>query len=195
MESLWGIGRNQLSWKQQRKNRRKCNVKHECIDEVDTVESMKEVERKLWLTHYDMLSEKLMEVIREKCTGCQMNEPNQLGHELCLMSSSEEQVNLCFGEVYKRVIWDEVLDNWYKKVVEMPFNLNPETLVIFRETVNPKELTYKDRLRKWLIESPTIELWIRSFRNFMYSLSRLNEDQWCKCFGACYCCPKRSSAV
>ena len=40
---------------------------------------MKEVERKLWLTHYDMLSEKLMDVVREKCTGCQMNEPNQLG--------------------------------------------------------------------------------------------------------------------
>ena len=78
--------------------------KYECIDEVHSVESMKEAERKLWLTHYDMLSEKLMEVVREKCTGCQMNEPNQLGHELCLMSSSEEQVNLCFGEVYKRVI-------------------------------------------------------------------------------------------
>ena len=140
------------------KKRRKCNVKHECIDEVDTVESMKEVERKLWLTHYDMLSEKLMEVIREKCTGCEMNEPNQLGYELCLMSSSEEQVNLCFGEVYKRVIWDEVLDNWYKKVLEKPVNLNPETLAIFRETVNPKELTYKNRLKKWLIESPTIEL-------------------------------------
>ena len=78
-------------------------VKNECIDEVDSVESLKEVERNLWLTHYDMLSEKLMEVIREKCTGCQMNEPNQLGHGLCLMSSSEEQVNLCFGEVYKQV--------------------------------------------------------------------------------------------
>ena len=95
-------------------------VKKECIDEVDSVESMKEVERKL--THYDMLNEKLMEVVREKCTSCQTNEPNQLGHELCLMSSSEEQVNLCFGEVYKRVIWDEVLDNWYKKVLEMPVN-------------------------------------------------------------------------
>ena len=133
-------------------------VKNECIDEVDLVESMKEAERKLWLTHYDMLSEKLMEVVREKCTGCQMNEPNQLGHELCLMSSSEEQVNLCFGEAYKRVIWDEVLDNWYKKVLEMPVNLNPETLAIFRETVNPKDFTYKNRLRKWLIESPTVEL-------------------------------------
>ena len=125
---------------------------------VDSIESMKEVERKLWLTHYDMLSKKLMEVIREKCTGCQMNEPNPLGHELCVMSFSEEQVNLYFGEVYKRVIWDEVLDNWYKKVLEMPVNLNPETLAIFRETVNPKELTYKNSLRKWLIEFSTIEL-------------------------------------
>ena len=133
-------------------------VEKKCIDEVDLVEYIKEVERKWWLTHYDMLSEKLMEVVREKCIGCQMNEPNQLGHKLCLMSSSEEQVNPCFREVYKRVIWDEVLGNWYKKVLEMPINLNPDTLEIFRETTNPKELTYKNRLRKWLIESPTIEL-------------------------------------
>ena len=133
-------------------------MKKEYIDEVDSVESMKEVERKLWLTHYDMLNEKLMEVVREKCTGCQMNEPDQLGHELCLMSSSEEQVNLCFGEVYKCVIWDEVLDNWYKKALEMPVNLNPETLAIFRDTVNVKDFTYKNRLRKWPIESPTTEL-------------------------------------
>ena len=133
-------------------------VKKECIDQMDSVESMKEVERKLWLTHCDMWSEKLMEVVREKCTGCQMNEPNQLGHELCLMSSSEEQVNLCFGEVYKRVIWDEVLDNRYKKVLEMPINLNPETLASFRDTVNPKDFTHKNRFRKWLIESRTIEL-------------------------------------
>ena len=34
------------------KKRRKCNVKHECIGEVDTVESMKEIERKLWLTRH-----------------------------------------------------------------------------------------------------------------------------------------------
>ena len=56
---------------------------------------MKEVERKLWLIHYDMLSEK--EVIREKCTGCQMNDPNQLTHEFCLMASVLKQVNICFG--------------------------------------------------------------------------------------------------
>ena len=87
-------------------------MRKECIDEVAPAESLKEVERKLWLTHYDMLSEKLMEVIREKCTGCEMKEPNQLAHELCLLASVEEQVNTCFGEAYKRVIWHKVLDNW-----------------------------------------------------------------------------------
>ena len=52
-------------------NKKSKVAKQECIDEVASMESMKEVERKLWLTHHDMLSEKLMEVIREKCTGCQ----------------------------------------------------------------------------------------------------------------------------
>ena len=140
------------------KKKRKTFVKKECIDEVASVGTMKEVERKLWLTHYDMLNDMLNNVIREKCTGCQMNESNQLAHNLCLLASVEEQVNTCFGEVYRRVIWDEVLDNWDKKGLEMPVNLNPETLIIFKESVNPKEFKYKNRLRKWLIESPTIEV-------------------------------------
>ena len=48
-----------------------------------------------WLEHYNQLCEKLLEVVREKCTGCQTDEANQLGHELCLLASAEEQVNLC----------------------------------------------------------------------------------------------------
>ena len=140
------------------KKKRKTLVEKGSIDEVAFIESMKEVERKLWLTQCDMLSKKLTEVVREKCTGCEMNESNQLAHELCLLASVEERVNTCFGEVYKHVIWDEVLDNWYKKVLEMPVALNPETLIIFRVSVNLKEFTYKNRLKRWLIGSPTIEV-------------------------------------
>ena len=139
-------------------NKKSKVVKQECIDEVASAESMKEVERKLWLTHYDMLSEKLMKVIREKCAGCQTDEPNQLAHDLCLFASAEEQVNLCFEEVYGRVHLEDVMDCWYKKVLEMPIALNLETLGIFKETVNPKDVTYKNRLKKWLIESLTIEV-------------------------------------
>ena len=51
-------------------------VKLEGINEVASVESMKEVERKLWLEHYNQLCEKLLEVMREKCTGCQTDEAN-----------------------------------------------------------------------------------------------------------------------
>ena len=90
--------------KEEQKKERKIFTKKECIDKVASVESMKKVERKLWLTHYDMLNEKLNEVVREKCTSCEMNEPNQLAHESCLLASVEEQVNTCFGDVYKRVI-------------------------------------------------------------------------------------------
>ena len=62
--------------KEEQKKERKIFTKKECIDEVVSVQSMKEVERKLWLTHYDMLSEKLNEMVTEKCTGCQMNPVN-----------------------------------------------------------------------------------------------------------------------
>ena len=65
-------------------------VKLECIDEVASVEAIKEVERKLWLTHYNQLCDKWLEVVREKCTGCQTYETNYPGHELCLLISTEE---------------------------------------------------------------------------------------------------------
>ena len=145
-------------FKEKTKEKRKYDVKKECIDEVVSVEAMKEVEEKLWLEHYNQLCKKLLQVVGEKCPGCQTDDANQLGHELCLLASAEEQVNLCFEEACGRVSWDEVSDNWYKKVLEMPIALNPETLASFRETVNPKEVMYKDRLKKWLIESPTVEV-------------------------------------
>ena len=153
-----GYSKLPSEFKETTKEIRKYDVKQECIDEVVSVEAMKEVEKKLWLEHFNQLCEKLLEAVGEKCTGCQTDEANQLGHELCLLAGAEEQVDLCLEEVCGRVSWDEVLDNWYKKVLEMPIALNPETLAIFRETVNPKDSTYKDRLKKWLIESPTIEV-------------------------------------
>ena len=153
-----GYAKLPSEFKETTQDKRKYDVKKECIDEVASMDSMKEVEKKLWLEHYNQLCEKLLEIVREKCTGCQTGEANQLGHELCLLVSAEEQVNLCFEEVYGRVHWEDVMDCWYKKVLEMPTALNPETLTILQETVNPKDFTYKNRLKKWLIESPTTEV-------------------------------------
>ena len=127
-------------------------VKLECTDEVASMEVMKEVENRLLLIHYNQLRDKLLEVVRENCTGYQTYEANYLGHELCSLVSAEEQVNLCFEEVYYRVNWHHVMECWYEKVLKMPIALNSETLAIFRKTVNPKDDTYKNRLKKWLIE-------------------------------------------
>ena len=77
--------------KEEQEKERKIFTKNECINEVASVESMKEVERKMWLTHYDTLSEKLNEVVTEKCSSCQMSEPNQLAHEFCLLASVENK--------------------------------------------------------------------------------------------------------
>ena len=66
------------------------DVKQECTDEVSSVEAMKEVEKQL--------CEKLLKVVREKCTGCQTDQANEHGHELCLLASAEEKMSLCFEE-------------------------------------------------------------------------------------------------
>ena len=134
--------------------------KLEFIYDVASVESIKEVERKLWLTHYYMLRETLMEVLRERCTRCQAYETNHIRHELCSLLSAEEQVNQCFEEVYARVSWEDVMDCWYKKVLEMPIVLNPETLAVFRETLNSKDVTDKNRLLKWISEVMVFEAMI-----------------------------------
>ena len=144
-----GYSKLPSEFKETTKYKRKYDVKQECIDEFASVEAMKEVEKKLRLEHYNRLCEKLLEVVGEKGTGCQTDEPNQLAHEICVLASAKEKVDLCFEEAYCRVNWDEVLDNWYKKVLETPIALNPETLAIFRETVNPTDFTYKNRLRKY----------------------------------------------
>ena len=49
-------------------------------------------------------------VLNEKCSGCQMNDYNQFAHELCLLASVQEQVNICFEEAYNIVNWDQVFE-------------------------------------------------------------------------------------
>ena len=61
-----GYAKLPSEFKETTKERTKYDVKQECIDEVSSVEAMKEVERKLWLSHHDKLSEKLMEVVLRK---------------------------------------------------------------------------------------------------------------------------------
>ena len=138
--------------------KKKTGVKRQCIDEVESVEVMKEVEKCLWLVHYDLLIEEFHKVTREKCLGCNTNEPIQLAHELCLFDSPQEQVDECFDDAYSKVNWNNVLDLWRKKIQNLTVEVNPEILLLFQETINHHETKYKDRLRKWMIESPTIEL-------------------------------------
>ena len=35
--------------------------------------------------------------------GCQLQEENQLGHQLCLMDDIEQQIRICFAVLLKRV--------------------------------------------------------------------------------------------
>ena len=40
-----------------------------------------------YLSHHELLMDEFRRVLYEKCTGCQSNDRNQFGHELCLLAS------------------------------------------------------------------------------------------------------------
>ena len=57
-----GYWENLSEMKAAEKKNRKSGVKCECMDEVVSVESIKDTEQALWFTHYDQLYDKLNDV-------------------------------------------------------------------------------------------------------------------------------------
>ena len=72
--------------------------------------------RTFYLSHHELLMNEFSRVLNEKCGGCQMNDRNQFAHELCLLASVQEQVNICFEEAYNRVNWDQVFELCQEKL-------------------------------------------------------------------------------
>ena len=72
--------------------------------------------RTFYLSHHELLMNEFRCVLNEKCSGCQTNDRNQFAHELYLLVSVQEQVNLCFEEAYNRVNWDQVFELCQEKL-------------------------------------------------------------------------------
>ena len=60
-------------------------------------ESVNQCLQTFYLSHHELLMIEISQVLNEKCTGCQTNDLNQFGHELCLLASVQEQVNICLS--------------------------------------------------------------------------------------------------
>ena len=69
-----------------------------------------------YLSHHELLMNEFRRVLNEKCTGCQTNDRNQFAHELCLLASVQEQVDICFEETYNRVNWEQVFQLCQEKL-------------------------------------------------------------------------------
>ena len=65
-------------------------------------ESVNPFLRTFYLSHHELLMNEFIHVLNEKCTGCQTNDRDQFGYELCLLASVQEQVNIFFEEAF---IW------------------------------------------------------------------------------------------
>ena len=97
-----------------------------------------------YLSHHELLMNEFRHVLNEKRAGCQTNDRNQLGHELCLSASVQEQVNICFEEAYYRVKWDQVFELCQEKVR----NTDSYGLCPFLPVVSAEMRAKEDRYKK-----------------------------------------------
>ena len=106
-----------------------------------------------YLSHHELLMNEFGHVFNAKCTGCQTNDHNQFGHELCLLASVQEQVNICFEEVYNWVNWDQVFQLCQEKLR----NTDSHSLCPFLPMASDEMGEQEDRYKKMMKESLIIQ--------------------------------------
>ena len=88
-----------------------------------------------------------------------MNDCNQFGHELCLLASVQQQVNICFEETYNRVNWDQVFELCQEKLR----NTDSYGLCPFLPVASAEMGVQEDRYKKLMEESLIVPY---TFTNF-----------------------------
>ena len=118
----------------------------------DESESLKENVNRcvgaFYLSHHELLMKEFRHVLNEKCTGCQTNDRNQFAHELCLLASVQEQVDICFEETYNRVNWEQVFQLCQEKLK----NTDSYDLCPFLPVAGAEMGIQEDRYRKLMKE-------------------------------------------
>ena len=112
-----------------------------------------------YLSHHELLMNEFRRVMNEKCTGCQTNDRNQFAHELCLLASVQEQVDICFEETYNRVNWEQVFQLCQEKLK----NTDSYDLCPFLPVASAEMGIQEDRYRKLMKESLIVPY---TFTNF-----------------------------
>ena len=102
-----------------------------------------------YLSHHELLMDEFRRVLNEKCAGCQTNDRNQFAHELCLLASVQEQVDICFEETYNRVNWNQVFQLCQEKLK----NTDSYGLCSFLPVLSAEMGAQEDRYRKLMKES------------------------------------------
>jgi hypothetical protein len=64
------------------------------------------------------LAEKMTELVKNDCYGCQNDHPSQIQHDKCLMMSEEEKLDEYLDEAWSLISEEAVLHQWYKDLRE-----------------------------------------------------------------------------
>ena len=60
------------------------------------------------------LEDKMKDMIKNDCYGCQVDHPSQIQHDKCMMMSQEEKLDEYLNEAWSLISEEDVLLQWYK---------------------------------------------------------------------------------
>ena len=110
--------------------------------------------RMFYLSHHELLMNEFRCVLNEKCSGCQTNDHNQFAHELCLLASVQEQVNICFEcfeKAHNRVNWDQAFELCQEKLRNTDSYRFCPFLPMTSDEMDPQKDRYKKLMKESLI--------------------------------------------
>ena len=82
------------------------------FDTPSTFEKRKSMMTLLYIKH---LLKILPQVIKDKCYGCQVDHPSQRHHDVCLMMTTEEKIEVCLETALTRLDHHEIYREYQEK--------------------------------------------------------------------------------
>ena len=105
------------------------------------------LEKYLMQAYAQQLVNCIQNIAEKKCFGCQVDHPSQVQHDVCLMMSWEERIDVCFEEALDLLLNEKinnVLERFYLRIQALPQEQYEQYDKLMAVDVLEEELTAKE---------------------------------------------------
>ena len=88
------------------------------IDEIDLNSSHSTYRREMANVYQQLMRPLFKDTLYENCIACQIEDPSQLHHELCLMMDPKDQVNHIFWQLFAKVDEYQANEKCFDRIIK-----------------------------------------------------------------------------